>query len=526
MKFKVLKTAEGISLLEDGFYLIESNWDDYSFKTTYMLKLVSGNQPMDIGTVKIGEIDQRQPKPSIAQEFSELSDNFFSLGQEPSYYERIEKLDTKQKDYVINALRDMVYNSAILHNALKQDVTKDSLMRVVPLATIKGQFQRIISQDAKILGYSFKYKLPEWWHSINSRVLEFKVEPEKNPPANIQVLIGRNGVGKTSLIGSMYDSLVTSPYYNPKPPGQFIFDSDSDAFANVIFVSFNVFDRFRPLENRKGDSSEMTCYYVGIKRDVDKTIDDLEMALKVDFDHLQVKALRKLVPTKSIEDLDEEFSDSLSVCLQTQTKTKKWEEAIELLNVLPRFKELDLKSLLAIGKADEFPNLAKGLFKDLSAGNKIVLLILTRLVELVDERTFVLIDEPETHLHPPLLALFIRILSKTLKEANGMALIATHSPVVLQEVPKQCVKVLVRSGELTKFEEPELETFGENVGTLTHETFRLEVTECGYSQLIQRAVTEFDDYEAILQSFNKELGSEAKALIRGLLLTKKKSEEK
>lgn len=40
------------------------------------------------------------------------------------------------------------------------------------------------------------------------------------------------------------------------------------------------------------------------------------------------------------------------------------------------------------------------------------LLTLTKLVELVEEKTLVILDEPEEHLHPPLVSAFIRALSK------------------------------------------------------------------------------------------------------------------
>jgi predicted ATP-dependent endonuclease of OLD family len=76
-------------------------------------------------------------------------------------------------------------------------------------------------------------------------------------------------------------------------------------------------------------------------------------------------------------------------------------------------------------------------FNTLSSGHKIVLLTMTRLVELVEQRTLVLIDEPEAHLHPPLLSSFVRALSALLKRRNAVAIIATHSPVVLQETPRR-----------------------------------------------------------------------------------------
>jgi predicted ATP-dependent endonuclease of OLD family len=67
------------------------------------------------------------------------------------------------------------------------------------------------------------------------------------------------------------------------------------------------------------------------------------------------------------------------------------------------------------------------LFNKLSSGHKVVLLTTTRLVETVEERTLVLLDEPEAHLHPPLLAAFVRALSDLLINRNGVAIIATPS---------------------------------------------------------------------------------------------------
>ena len=41
----------------------------------------------------------------------------------------------------------------------------------------------------------------------NVTELEFKVEHEKMPPSNIHVLIGKNGVGKTTLLKDMISAL-------------------------------------------------------------------------------------------------------------------------------------------------------------------------------------------------------------------------------------------------------------------------------------------------------------------------------
>jgi hypothetical protein len=130
----------------------------------------------------------------------------------------------------------------------------------------------------------------------------------------------------------------------------------------------------------------------------------------------------------------------------------------------------------------------------------------------------VLLDEPEAHLHPPLLSAFIRALSDLLVDRNAVALIATHSPVVLQEVPRGCVWKLRRTGQsLVNVERPEIETFGENVGILTREVFGLEVSQSGFHRLLQDAVEQDLSYEEVVRKFDGALGSEARGLAQALV---------
>src|SRR5688572_22472918 len=150
--------------------------------------------------------------------------------------------------------------------------------------------------------------------------------------------------------------------------------------------------------------------------------------------------------TKTPADLARDFYESFLRCREG-LKAIRWQSAIKTLENDPRFEEFQVASLLDLPEKDLAPEALK-LFFTLSSGHAIVLLTITRLVDLVDERTLVLLEEPEGHLHPPLLSAFIRALADLLIKRNGIAIIATHSPVVLQEVPKSCVTVLRRSGNV------------------------------------------------------------------------------
>lgn len=92
----------------------------------------------------------------------------------------------------------------------------------------------------------------------NVTELEFEVEHEKMPPSNIHVLIGKNGVGKTTLLKDMINALEE----NGENHGKFQ-TWGRKGFANVVYVSFSAFDGF--LDNRRG-SCAIFIYWIGNKR--------------------------------------------------------------------------------------------------------------------------------------------------------------------------------------------------------------------------------------------------------------------
>ena len=153
----------------------------------------------------------------------------------------------------------------------------------------------------------------------------------------------------------------------------------------------------------------------------------------------------------------------------------------------------------------------------MSSGHKTVLLTITKLVEVVSDRSLVLMDEPETHLHPPLLSSFIRALSDLLQSRNAVAIIATHSPVVLQEVPSDCVQVISKSGDVIQVVRPDVETFAENVGTLTRKVFGLEIEKSGFYGLLANEA-QGATFEDVMEGFAEKVGGEGRALIRSFTI--------
>lgn len=497
MKIKILKTRKP---QRDTLLLIEDDWNDWwKYCTLYQLFFYDPNGNCHtIGYVKIGQQGQESEKADLsATKFDELGANQFSLGQDESYYVNLQLLGDSLRDQVLNKLNDLSKDLDYFGQVIEEKVVRISLLRGVSVETVKGQFHRLATGGKRLTSFRFSYQTVPFSQEREATSINFEVEPESNPPTNIQVVIGRNGAGKTHLLQQMIQSLVKP---NHRKHGKFY----GDTFSGIVYVSFSAFDPVvaTPFET-KDKTDPMTYTYVGLKRDPDD---------------------RYAPSPKSPQKLASEFANSLLNCSRGDRK-KRWFSAVDLLGTDPVFDSADIPQFMEHLEFDDYHMRIKKHFNRLSSGHKIVLLTITRLVEAVEEKTLVFMDEPEGYLHPPLLSTFIRAISQLLIDRNGVAIIATHSPVVLQEIPKSCVWYIRRVGAEVNFHRPIIETFGENVGVLTRDIFELEVTKSGYHILLEKFVKKYATFEEVVASFDGQIGIEGRALLRTMFARKAEDEK-
>ncbi|WP_017235517.1 AAA family ATPase [Pandoraea sp. B-6] len=434
----------------------------------------------------------------------EMPENYFSLGQEPEYYQRLMTVPATLRNEYLRCMRDVVADPVREQLAAQESVFSTSLLRSVSRTAIDGQFRRILSGGAVLTSYRFYYTAP-MGSDDGEMQLAFEVTPNSLPPTNIHVVIGRNGVGKTTLLNSIVEAIVHQEHADTL--GRFEIASESwlpkvpmppSYFSSVTSVAFSAFDRFNPLPDQRDKSQGVGYVYIGLKK----------RSANSPNHHV----------FKDPDELVDDFLKSLGVCLSMDIKREQWKNAIKVLEFDENFAEMSL-SMLADDTHDktEINRYAEQVFRNMSSGHKIVLLTVTKLVETIEEKSLVLLDEPESHLPPPLLSAFTRALSELLTARNAVALIATHSPVVLQEVPRSCVWKINRFRDSTKAERPEMETFGENVGSLTREIFGLAVRKSGFHDLLAKAVEQVGDFEQILKHYENQIGLEGQAVLRALL---------
>lgn len=141
----------------ESAYLLVDNWDDwFAYSTMYTLIVMDASgEKQHIGSVKIGQVGMRpdQRRPDLEPSFDVLGEEFFSVGQDDTYYERLNKLGVALRDRVLTGLRDMAFDPRLLERALKEKVTGVSLLRSVTRATVQGQYARLAQGGGALIAF-------------------------------------------------------------------------------------------------------------------------------------------------------------------------------------------------------------------------------------------------------------------------------------------------------------------------------------------------------------------------------------
>jgi predicted ATPase len=511
---KISRGSWGSNSDPDTVYLEIDHWNDYSFVTMFDLYYRdSDGDRLDIGAVKIGfkgQTVENSTHSTLASEFPHLGNEYFSLGQDIQFYRNIAKLPSDVADQILESLRDIVSHPDIIDEIRDERVFSVSLLRDVTLSEIRGQYVRALMGSVELTDFNFRFFRPET-ETLGDISLNFMVSVGSTPSTNIHAVIGRNGVGKTTLLNGMIDAITNRPnlakFINLQSSEEN--EIGGEYFSSLVSVSFSAFDPFNP-PAEQSDPSKGTCYfYVGLK-----DADDPDRH-------------------RTIQDLRADCIRALAGCFRSEAKSRRWVKAIDKLGSDENFALMELTQLRSAYQKvaeqrdseqsdstsflEQYAEAVDDYLSRMSSGHAIVLLTITRLVEKVQEKTLVLMDEPESHLHPPLLSAFVRALADLLHDQNGVAIIATHSPVVLQEIPKSCVWKIHRRRKDVSAARPTIETFAENVGLLTSEVFRLEVARSGFHALLDASVNNGASFEQILHQYRDQLGFEGRAILAALI---------
>lgn len=205
IEFRILDRKDSVPEgIPNVVFLKIDFWNDYSFVTMFSVYAFDNNAiPLNMPSVKIGFYGQTtevSTYSSLERVFDRLPDGYFSLGTDVEYYRILVKQTSMEwRSEFLKRLNDVASNTDILNLAIREDVFKISHLRGVSINAVKNQFPIILSGDVPSTDFHFHFLLPKS-KMFAGYDLEFKVIADSEPSTNIHALIGRNGVGKTTLL--------------------------------------------------------------------------------------------------------------------------------------------------------------------------------------------------------------------------------------------------------------------------------------------------------------------------------------
>jgi predicted ATPase len=471
--------------------LKQDNWNDYGYVATYEVYYFSNhasiNDPEYFGNVKILMLSNDEnvyaTKTQIPQYSMALGENFGSFGQGIGYYKAIlEKGDNFVGDYAYSMSDVLLRAKAqpplsefpldMNHDAINKCLTRDS----ESLKRLLNDRGRGLSAYIGGLKFKFTTKLP---YSTEPHDISLEFPSSSILSSRMNILIGKNGTGKTQFLCEFIKKIIGQSEEGILEPESIIFDS-------VIAVSYSIFDNYPIISEGEHFSENIGSYhYCGFRNGNSETcLEDrfTKSILKIAVynpDREQFVTFMKQVFTT----LGEQYNQEVYI----QRRSSNTEDKTPAIPV------------------DYFYHWMCDTFKTLSSGGKIITLILAEIYERIIDHSIIILDEPETHLHPGLLSSFLSFLQQLLEKKSSYAIIATHSPIVLQSIPRYFVNVIERFGNSPKISRLSEECFGESLGKIFLSVLSLDSTERDYHKILNDTLQHHSTKE-VIDYFNGNIG--------------------
>ena len=498
--------------------LVTDVFDDFGnqtlFRMYYRKKKISNYE--FIGKIKILNSYDYVVRKVIPSNFQTLKSEYCSLGQSVEYYRRLKELNRNDSELgreILIALNDIAINSDIKEKFPDQLGISNSLMRDSEAYHAFKQGHNVYYGKSSYIEekVSFTYTYDK---RLDKKVY-FEFNDKSGLPDRINVVVGKNGTGKTQMLSSL--ASVLSGYNKMEDK----YDVDErPQFSRYIAVSYSAFDNFEKPFGKKYSKSAIVYEKIHIMKEMQQQKEKCSVKADVDKDF---KALSEyfnyIISTIETFEKEQGFADYFNGLLRGD----EFEESETLDNQIGSYVycgllrehrlisedemfeafKLNLSEIIRMSRVNEWKSVMKNIFDDvadlkfifennrinaeeiieenfhsLSSGQKIMLHIFTQVIMSITEDSLLLIDEPEIHLHPNAISNFMRMLNKLLINFNSFAIISTHSPIILQEIPSRYVRIF----DNNVFYDDKLweECFGENISRIVTNVFNVRPDESNY----------------------------------------------
>ena len=449
-----------------AFVLAADSWDDFGVSSLFRLFYYHDeSESLQIGKVKIITCTTNEEEPRtitknyLSDSFTELDNDFCSLGQSSKYYQTIKQNFPDSYRSVLWALKDCAIFTDI-EDQFEQDYSFErSLLR-------ENEAERIL-RDAKFIvegievqnreHFTYHFQTP---FSKEKTLLEVSFESKSILPSRLFAVIG-----KTQMISNLPIDLSQKK--------QECFEPQLPLFSKIISVSTSLYDNCKYPEK----SNEFNYEYIGltVKEGENRRI---ITSNEIDFNLQEAgKLINKRERARSLMNI-------LTKILSSAVINSLFRESNEKC-------ELDIKSLT-------------GVRQKLSSGESTLVYLLTCIASTLRYDTLLLFDEPETHLHPNAITTLISALYKLLEEFESYAIVMTHSPLVIREIKSNHVCIMERFENMSVIRKVQQETLGANISILTDEIFGNKDIPQYYREIISKLADDGMTEEKIIQAISTD----------------------
>lgn len=464
--------------------LTTDDWNDwFGAETLFHAKYYKTEDsfPINLGDIKIMTTNEKCTRKVIPEHFTRLDKTYCSLGQNLNYYEKINNLDDKDKKDILSGLRDVATSSNILSLFKQNNTFKNSLLRFSEAEKALKEARKYFGGSiSKTLKFSYECQLES---ASAPHIVKLDFE-EDFLPYRINAFVGKNATGKTKVLTELSSSLSGAK----RSKSSFL--PERPSFSKIITISYSAFDElYKPFEDisniehsnkdeRKEESKLFSYKYCG---------------------------LRNKQGVLSLKELEHQFIEAFE-SVKERGREDEW---IKIMRNV--FEEEHLELIHNIKSSQSSYSLSNLL----SSGQNILLSTITDVIANIEVDSLLLFDEPEIHLHPNAIANFMRMFYEILERFDSYAIISTHSPIILQEVPSKYISVFSRIDNIPLINLPSLECFGENISTITNDIFDVREHESNYKTYLKYMANRMSKDE-IIDLFEDELSFNALTFLNAI----------
>lgn len=397
---------------------------------------------------------------------------YFTMLPDMATYRRlVQTLDPNDASAVLIAVNDLValdefsLSTGVLEMATQTEIFALSFMRssesFFAYKNAGSLLRGLASEQTGVLSptLAIRFKLPG---RLNEHDLKFHFDHSADLPKRIAVIIGKNGVGKSQTLGRIAraaidgTSTLTDGLEGRRPLLNRL----------LAFAPTNEAESVFPTDKRKRPRIWYQRYSMNRSRRSRRNdyLSDLIV---------QVARSTQLIADRSRWEIFIEAVDAIADIKQLHLATTSTPTSYVRLSSLPAGSEQKvLEKFASIDVKKEPARVVDDVGYPLSSGEISFLKFAAQVSLHIENGSLLLLDEPETHLHPNYISRFVSLLDSLLEPTGSAAIIATHSAYFVREVFREQVTVLSVDGDgMVLAQRPKLRTFGADVGAISYFVF-------------------------------------------------------